>query len=60
MILIGWIIEGFLWFFAFKDAKGSFLSMIGLRILYGLLFVASIAVLTGLVWLLFGHTKRME
>jgi hypothetical protein len=58
MSLIGELIDGILWFFAFKSAKGSFLSMVGYRILYGILFVVAIASLLGLIWMLFGHVSR--
>ena len=58
MDLIGWIIDGLLWFFAFKNAKGSIITMVGLRILYGILFVAFIAAFIAAVWLLFGHVTH--
>ncbi len=52
------LVDLFLWFFAFKNSDGSFLSFIGLRILYGLLIVVAVYMLFALMTLLFGHFGR--
>jgi len=58
MEFFGWLINGILWFFAFESSKGSFASMVGYRILYGVLLLASIAAVLGTIWLLFGHVTQ--
>ena len=58
--LVFYIIGGISWYYAFKASDGSFTKMVGLHLLFGATFLATIIIVPVVLWTLYGHIIRKQ